>query len=87
MFAHTFLNDILDNEISEKNFSWNGYQPPLTKLSADYLIDEGYIRENLMTAVVVPGGLRRASKQFYETPVAVQNMWLDAFQEFQSGGS
>ena len=28
------INDLLDNEIGLRNFGWNGYQPPLTKLSA-----------------------------------------------------
>jgi spermidine/putrescine transport system substrate-binding protein len=86
VLAHTFLNYILDNDVSLKNFGWNGYQPPLTKLSAKYLIDKGYVPENLLDAVVVPKDFGEA-KQFYEVPVAVQNMWLTAFQEFQSGGS
>jgi spermidine/putrescine transport system substrate-binding protein len=86
VLAHTFLNYILDNEVSEKNFNWNGYQPPFTKLNAKYLIDNGYISENLMSAVVVPEDFTKG-KQFYEQPVAVQNMWLQAFQEFKSGGS
>jgi len=86
VLAHTFLNYILDNDVSLKNFGWNGYQPPLTKLSANYLIDNGYVPENLLDAVVVPKDFDQA-KQFYEVPVAVQNMWLTAFQEFQSGGS
>ena len=38
------------------------------------------------TTVVVPEDFDKG-KQFYEQPVAVQNMWLAAFQEFQSGGS
>jgi len=86
VLAHTFLNYIIDNAVSEKNFNWNGYQPPLNKLNADYLIKQGYISDNLMSAVVVPEDFDKA-RQFYEQPVAVQNMWLSAFQEFQSGGS
>jgi spermidine/putrescine transport system substrate-binding protein len=86
VLAHTFINDILDNEIAEKNFNWNGYQPPLTKLDAQYLIDEGYITENLTTAVVVPEDFESGIK-FYEQPPAVDNLYLAAFQEFQSGGS
>ena len=34
MLAHLMINDLLDNEIGLRNFGWNGYQPPLTKLSA-----------------------------------------------------
>ena len=86
VLAHTFVNYILDNDVSELNFSWNGYQPPLTKLSSDYLIDQGYIPDNLLTAVVQREDMDKGI-QFYEQTVAVQNMWLQAFQEFKSGGS
>ena len=34
VLAHLLINDLLDNEIALRNFGWNGYQPPLTKLSA-----------------------------------------------------
>ena len=86
VLAHAFLNDLLDNAIAEKNFNWNGYQPPLTKLDAQYLIDQGYISENLTSAVVVPEDFESGIK-FYEQLPAVENLYLAAFQEFQSGGS
>ncbi len=86
VLAHAFINDLLDNQIAEKNFNWNGYQPPLTKLNAEYLIDGGYITENLMSAVVVPEDFESGIKFFEQTP-AVENLYLAAFQEFQSGGS
>jgi spermidine/putrescine-binding protein len=85
VLAHAMINDILDNEISEKNFNWNGYQPPLTKLDAEYLIDQGYITDNLSTAVVVPEDFETGLKTFEQT-AAVDNLYLAAFQEFQSGG-
>ncbi|MEO8328986.1 MAG: spermidine/putrescine ABC transporter substrate-binding protein [Candidatus Nanopelagicales bacterium] len=86
VLAHTFLNYILDLDVAEKNFNWNGYQPPMDKLNANYLIDKGYIADNLLSAVVVPDDFDQGI-QFYEQPVAVQNLWLQAFQEFKSGGS
>ncbi len=85
VLAHTFINDLLDNEIAEENFSWNGYQPPIKKLSADYLIAEGYIPDNLLSAVVVPEDFV-SELQFFERSPATENMWLSAFQSFQSGG-
>jgi hypothetical protein len=39
-----------------------------------------------MSAVVVPDDFDQG-KQYYEQSIAVQNMWLQAFQEFKSGGS
>lgn len=86
VLAHAFLNYILDNEVSEKNFSWNGYQPPVTKLNAEYLIKQGYISPNLTTALVVPEDFT-SGKSFHEQTPAVDNMWLAAFQQFKNGGA
>ena len=85
MLAHTMINALLDNDISLQNFAWNGYQPPLTKLSAQYLIDQGYIPENLTSTVVVREDFSKGYT-FYEVDPAVENQWLAAFQEFQSSG-
>ena len=52
------INDLLDNKIGLQNFGWNGYQPPLNKLSAKYLIDQGYIPKNLSNSVVRAQRLR-----------------------------
>ena len=72
VLAHTFLNYILDNDVAEKNFNWNGYQPPLTKLDAQYLIDKGYIVENLMSAVVVPEDFPSGISPDEQTPAVAE---------------
>lgn len=51
VLAHLYINYLLDNDVSEKNFSWNGYLPALTKLDADYVIGAGYVPENLRNCV------------------------------------
>ena len=84
VLAHRMINELLDNKISLKNFWWNGYQPPLTKLNADYLIEIKAIPENLLTTVVVPEDFE-TGLTFYETSPAVQNQWLTAYEEFQRG--
>ena len=43
VLAHLYINYLLDNDVAEKNFSWVGYLPALTKLDADYVIDAGYV--------------------------------------------
>jgi spermidine/putrescine transport system substrate-binding protein len=85
VLAHRMINELLDNKISLKNFWWNGYQPPLTKLNADYLIDIKAIPENLLSTVVVPEDFD-TGLTFYEVTPAVQNQWLAAWQEFLAGG-
>src|SRR3954451_12696598 len=53
VLAHMLINDLLDEKIGLQNFGWNGYQPPITKLSAKYLTDQGYIPATLADSVVV----------------------------------
>ena len=85
VLSHLLINDLLDNEIGLRNFGWNGYQPPLTKLSARYLIDQGYIPENLMNAVVVPEDFD-TGLTFYEVSPSTEALWREAWSGFKAGG-
>ena len=84
VLAHLLINDLLDNKIALRNFGWNGYQPPLTKLSAPYLIDQGYIPENLMNAVVVPKDFD-SGLTFYEVSPSTEALWRTSWSEFKAG--
>jgi spermidine/putrescine transport system substrate-binding protein len=85
VLAHLMINDLLDNEIGLKNFGWNGYQPPLTKLSADYLVAQGYIPENLMNSVVLPEDFE-TGLTFYEVSPTTEAIWRQSWSEFKAGG-
>ncbi len=86
VLAHLLINDLLDNDIAYQNFDWNGYQPPLTHLNANYLINvKKRIPQNLLSAVVVPKDFDQGYT-FYEVSPEVQNEWLAAYQEFEAGG-
>ena len=84
VLAHMLINDLLDNKIALRNFGWNGYQPPLTKLSAPYLIDQEYIPENLMNAVVVPKDFD-SGLTFYEVDPGTEALWRTNWSEFKAG--
>ena len=84
VLAHMMINDLLDNEIALQNFGWNGYQPPINKLSATYLIDQGYIPENLMNSVVVPGDFDQGLT-FYEVSPATEALWRNNWSRFKAG--
>lgn len=84
VLGHALINDLLDNDISLRNFGFNGYQPPITKLSAQYLTDEGYIPANLQTAVVVPADFDKGLT-FYETGPATTALWLTNWAVLKSG--
>ncbi len=83
--AHFFINDLLDNQVAETNFAYTGYQPPLTKFTPDSLVADGYVPENLATAVV-------REKDFdigfplLQLPTAADVAWHQVWQEFKAGG-
>jgi spermidine/putrescine transport system substrate-binding protein len=85
VLSHLMINDLLDNDIALQNFGFNGYQPPLTKLSARYLIDRGLIPENLMSAVVLPEDFD-FGLTFYEVTPDVEALWRQFWSEFKAGG-
>jgi spermidine/putrescine transport system substrate-binding protein len=84
VLAHLMINDLLDNDISLNNFAWNGYQPPLTKLSAKYLTDKGYIPENLMNSVV-HGSDFESGHTFYEVTPSTEALWQTSWAQFKAG--
>ena len=84
VLAHHFLNFMLDNKHAVDNFSWVGYQPPLTSLEPDSLIKDGYVVPNLKTAIV--------EKENFDTgmiqttlPPEVDQTWQNAWSDFKSG--
>ena len=84
VLAHLMINDLLDNAIGLRNFGWNGYQPPLTKLSARYLVDQEYIPANLMDSVVVPGDFAKGLT-YYEVSPATEALWRNNWSRFKAG--
>jgi len=85
VLAHMFIDNILDNEVSLRNFGWNGYQPPLTAITAQSLIDDGYIPPNLESAVVLPQDFDKGLIQAEVSP-AVDALWQNAWARFKAGG-
>lgn len=85
VLAHLFINDLLDNKIGLRNFGWNGYQPPLTKLSSQYLVDQGYIPANLMNAVMEPRDFEEGLT-FYEVAPSTEALWRQSWSQFKAGG-
>jgi spermidine/putrescine transport system substrate-binding protein len=84
VLAHMLINDLLDNKIGLQNFGWNGYQPPLTKLSAKYLTDHDYIPKNLANAVVVRGDFDQGHT-FYEVSPSTEALWQSNWARFKAG--
>ncbi len=85
VLAHLYLNFLLDNTVSEKNFSWNGYLPALTKLDADYVIGAGYVPENLRSCVPTNDDITNGLKYAALGPEG-DALYEEAWSKFTAGG-
>ena len=85
VLAHLYINYLLDNDVSEKNFSWVGYLPALTKLDADYVINAGYVPENLRSCVPTA---EEIEKGLYYKPLGTEGdaLYEAAWSKFTAGG-
>jgi spermidine/putrescine-binding protein len=85
VLAHHYLNYLLDNDVSEKNFSWVGYLPALTKLDADYLIAAGYVPEHLRVCVPTKEEIESA---LVFKPLGIEGdaLYEEAWSKFNAGG-
>jgi spermidine/putrescine transport system substrate-binding protein len=84
VLAHLYLNYLLDNDVAEKNFSWLGYLPALTKLDADYVIAQGYVPENLRNCVPTNDDI---SKGLVAKPLGLDGdvLYEQAWSTFRTG--
>ena len=85
VLAHLYLNFLLDNEVAEKNFSWVGYLPALTKLDADYVIGAGYVPENLRSCVPTNDDITKGLK-FKALTAEGDALYEAAWSKFTAGG-
>lgn len=85
VLAHLYLDYLLDNTVSEKNFSWNGYLPALTKLDVDYVIGQGYVPENLRNCVPTNDDIAKGLKYKPLSPEGTA-LYEEAWSKFTAGG-
>jgi spermidine/putrescine transport system substrate-binding protein len=52
VLAHLFIDYLLDFDVALKNYSWNGYQPPIEGLDPDSLVDRGLVAPYLSSVVI-----------------------------------
>lgn len=84
--AHEFLNFFLDEHWGYVNFAdWNGYQPPMTSIVPERLVDEGVVPESLSLAVLGEENFTLGYLQG-ELSAEADALWLDAWSEIQAGG-
>jgi spermidine/putrescine transport system substrate-binding protein len=84
VLAHEFLNHLLDTDVAIGNFGATGYQPPQRSITPSDLVAQGYVPENLSSAVVLQeyfeDGLRLLA-----LPPEVDAQWQAVWQRFKAG--
>jgi spermidine/putrescine transport system substrate-binding protein len=86
VLAHLFLNHMLDPDVAKENFSAIGYQPPQNTLTADSLVAEEFIPENLRSAIVKPEYFD-SGYRLLELDAANDAAWHNVWNAFNAGGS
>ncbi|GFG52799.1 ABC transporter substrate-binding protein [Mycolicibacterium agri] len=86
VLAHLFINHMLEPEVAMQNFTAIGYQPPQNSITADSLVAEEFIPENLRTAIVKPEYFD-VGYRLLELDAANQDAWQKVWQAFNAGGS
>lgn len=86
VLSHLFLNHMLETEMAKLNFTQIGYQPPQNSLNPDTLVAEGFIPENLRSAVVKPEYFD-VGYRLLELDAANDAAWHNVWRAFKAGGS
>ena len=86
VLAHLFINHMLDPDVAKENFSAIGYQPPQNTITADALIAEEFIPENLRSAIVKPEYFDTGYR-LLELDPANDAAWHNVWNAFNAGGS
>jgi spermidine/putrescine transport system substrate-binding protein len=86
VLAHLFINHMLEPEVAMQNFASIGYQPPQNSITADSLVAQDFIPENLRTAIVKPEYFDTGYR-LLELDAANDAAWHNVWQAFNAGGS
>jgi spermidine/putrescine transport system substrate-binding protein len=84
VLAHAFLNYLLGEKESLKNFSWVLYQPPQNSIQPEQLISDGYIPEYLSSTIIQQEDFEMGQVPVQLTPEE-DARWLEAWSEISAG--
>jgi len=86
VLAHLWLDFLLDNDNAYHNFvDYNGYQPPITSITADRLVAEKLIPDTLHAALASPDDFGPGTLQEGQLTPAGQKLVQEAYAKFSSG--
>ena len=84
VLAHLLIDHLLSEEHGLSNFAFVGYQPPLTALDPDRLVDEEYIPRTCVSAIVRESDFDNGFQELELSPDG-QKLWQNAWAEFKAG--
>ena len=86
VLSHLFINHMLETESAKQNFKQIGYQPPQVSMNPDSLVADGFVAENIKTAIVRP--------EYYDVGYRILELepdnaaaWHNVWRAFKAGGS
>ena len=83
VLAHRFVNFLLEPSVALENFSWNGYQPPITFAGLERSALWSRIPPNAPNAIVSPEDFENGRMLLGLSPEA-DAMWRNAWDRFRS---
>ena len=92
VLAHGFLNYLLDFEAGMRNFKWNGYIPPMKKITSPSMVVKGS-PDAIAEFAITPPGLENCIPQEsdfingvmeLELTTEAENLWKDAWEVVQT---
>lgn len=91
VLAHAFVDHLLDTSVAMRNFSWNGYQPPMSGITREAFADPEFrwhrlVPPALRCAIVSPEEFERGLV-LSEPPRARDLLWLDQWERVLRGGA
>lgn len=86
VLSHLFVNHMLETESAKQNFKQIGYQPPQVSMNPDSLVADGFVAENIKTAIVRPEYFDTGYR-LLELDPANDAAWHNVWRAFKAGGS
>jgi spermidine/putrescine transport system substrate-binding protein len=86
VLSHLFVNHMLETASAKQNFKQIGYQPPQVSMNPDSLVSDGFVAENIKSAIVRPEFFD-SGYRILELDPANDAAWHNVWRAFKAGGS
>jgi spermidine/putrescine transport system substrate-binding protein len=84
VLAHTMIDFLLDPENALENYSYEGYQPPITQFDHEQVVADGLVPKNLTNILIAEEDVNTAVQEL-ELPAAATQQYQQIYQEVTGG--